>query len=612
MPVEITKPHAALLASPGMGHLIPVLELGKRMVLHHDFHVTIFVVATDISSTHSLLKSSLPTPIDHNLDIVVLPSVDISGLIDPNAPLVAKLVMHVRESMPSLKSSIAAMNYRPSALIVDLFGCVALPLADEFGMLKYVFNTSTAYFLSVIFQASSMDQEVIMEEHINGQKPLKINGCRSLKFEDTLDSFKNIDSFSGFHLVGQDMPKTNGILINTWDELENSTIKALRDDNLLRKIVKVPIYPIGPLVRNDRMEDQDERVNNWLDNQPDESVVYVSFGSGALLASPGLGHLIPVLELGKRLVSHHDFQVTIFVLATEASAAQNQLLESSQTIDALKIVSLPPVDISSKVDPAAHIVTKIIVMMRESLPGLRCTISSMTKSRPTALIVDLFGTEALPIADEFKMLKYVFIASNAWFLAITVYAPTVEKIVDEEHIKQQKPLEIPGCKPVEFEDTLEAYLNKDELYEEYCRLGLQMSRADGILVNTFESLEPTTLRSFRDGKMLGKVVKNIPVYPIGPIVRPLGGHDQGLDIDPILEWLDKQPSQSVIYVSFGSGGTLSAQQMTEIAWGLELSQQRFIWVVRPPIENDASGTFFTAGNSSDEIEMSLKLKAQGA
>ncbi|XP_007047010.2 PREDICTED: UDP-glycosyltransferase 72E1 [Theobroma cacao] len=314
----------------------------------------------------------------------------------------------------------------------------------------------------------------------------------------------------------------------------------------------------------------------------------------ALLASPGLGHLIPVLELGKRLVTHHNFRITIFVLASEASTAQNQLLESSN-MDVLNIVSLPSAEISTKVDPGAHIVTKIVVIMRESLPGLRSAMAAM-KSRPSALIVDLFGTEALPVADEFKMLKYVFIASNAWFLGITVYAPTVEKIVDEEHVKQQKPLKIPGCKSVRFEDTLEAYLNRnDQLYGEYARVGLEIPEADGILVNTFEDLEPATLRSLTDAELLGRVAK-VPVYPIGPVVRTLGPL---VLADPVLDWLDKQPSQSVIYVSFGSGGTLSAKQMTEIAWGLEQSQQRFIWVVRPPVENDASGTFFTVGNDSD-------------
>ncbi|OMP09587.1 hypothetical protein COLO4_05327 [Corchorus olitorius] len=181
----------------------------------------------------------------------------------------------------------------------------------------------------------------------------------------------------------------------------------------------------------------------------------------ALLASPGLGHLVSVVELGKRLVSYHEFEITIFVLASEASTAQNQVLESTQNMD---LVFLPSVDISTKVDPSANIVTKIIVMMQGSLPGLHSAIAAMIMShRPTALIVDLFGTQAFPLADEFNMLKFVFIASNAWFLAITVYAPTVDTIVDEEHVVQQKPLLILGCKPILFQDTFEAYLDRNDM-----------------------------------------------------------------------------------------------------------------------------------------------------
>ncbi|KAK3224053.1 hypothetical protein Dsin_011078 [Dipteronia sinensis] len=41
------KPHVALLASPGMGHVIPVLELAKRLTNHHNLHVTVFVVSFD-------------------------------------------------------------------------------------------------------------------------------------------------------------------------------------------------------------------------------------------------------------------------------------------------------------------------------------------------------------------------------------------------------------------------------------------------------------------------------------------------------------------------------------------------------------------------------------
>ena len=51
--MQNTKPHAALLASPGMGHLIPILELGKHLVTLHGFEVTVFIAATDPSTTKS-------------------------------------------------------------------------------------------------------------------------------------------------------------------------------------------------------------------------------------------------------------------------------------------------------------------------------------------------------------------------------------------------------------------------------------------------------------------------------------------------------------------------------------------------------------------------------
>lgn len=52
--------------------------------------------------------------------------------------------------------------------------------------------------------------------------------------------------------------------------------------------------------------------------------------------------------------------------------------------------------------------------------------------------------------------------------------------------------------------------------------------------------------------------------------------------DPVLEWLDKQPQASVLYVAFGTIADLSTSQFIELGLGLEASDQRFIWVVRQP------------------------------
>ncbi|XP_042488199.1 anthocyanidin 3-O-glucosyltransferase 5-like [Macadamia integrifolia] len=95
----------------------------------------------------------------------------------------------------------------------------------------------------------------------------------------------------------------------------------------------------------------------------------------------------------------------------------------------------------------------------------------------------------------------------------------------------------------------------------------------------------------------------LPVYPVGPIVRSSGLPCDKSHAD-CLAWLVEQPVESVIYVSFGSGGTLSEEQLTELAFGLELSGKRFLWVVRPPAGKD--GALFNAGGGGDGLSRYLR------
>ncbi|PIA53660.1 hypothetical protein AQUCO_00900320v1 [Aquilegia coerulea] len=53
-----------------------------------------------------------------------------------------------------------------------------------------------------------------------------------------------------------------------------------------------------------------------------------------------------------------------------------------------------------------------------------------------------------------------------------------------------------------------------------------------------------------------------------------------------LEWLDKQPPSSVIYVSFGTMTSIADDQIAELAIGLERSEQKFIWVLRDADRGD--------------------------
>ncbi|KAJ0098141.1 hypothetical protein Patl1_28874 [Pistacia atlantica] len=154
-------------------------------------------------------------------------------------------------------------------------------------------------------------------------------------------------------------------------------------------------------------------------------------------------------------------------------------------------------------------------MMRESKSPLRAAISTL-KSRSTEMIFDLFGTESFEIADELEIPKYYFVASHAWFLALTVYTPILDKLVQGQYVDQTEPFDIPGFKSVRPEEVVDPMLDRtNQHYFEYVRMGTEIPLCDGILINTWEDLQPKALAALRDDKLLGGIIK-APIYTVGP------------------------------------------------------------------------------------------------
>ncbi|XP_023551829.1 anthocyanidin 3-O-glucosyltransferase 5-like [Cucurbita pepo subsp. pepo] len=314
----------------------------------------------------------------------------------------------------------------------------------------------------------------------------------------------------------------------------------------------------------------------------------------ALVSSPGMGHLFPSLELATRLSMRHHLSVTVFIVPSRSSSVENKVIAAAQAAGLFTVIELPPADMSDVTD--STVVGRLCITMRRHVPALRSAVSALT-TLPSVLIADIFATESFAVADEFHMAKYVFVASNAWFLALTICLPVLDKQITGQYVDQNEPLHIPGCEPVRPCDVIDPLLDRTESqYFEYVKIGMEIPSSDGVLVNTWDDLQGRTLASFRDRNLLGRIMKS-PVYSIGPIVRQTGGKKGGSS--ELFNWLSKQPGESVIYVSFGSGGTLSSEQMTEVAHGLEMSGQRFVWVVRAPkVRSDA--TFFTTGDGSED------------
>lgn len=80
------------------------------------------------------------------------------------------------------------------------------------------------------------------------------------------------------------------------------------------------------------------------------------------------------------------------------------------------------------------------------------------------------------------------------------------------------------------------------------------------------------------GNIFGK-----PVIPVGLLPpAPPGERENVVPWNLMFNWLDKQKARSVVFVGFGSECKLSKDQVNEIAYGLEMSELFFIWVLQKP------------------------------
>ncbi|KAK6260580.1 UDP-glucuronosyl/UDP-glucosyltransferase - like 8 [Theobroma cacao] len=315
----------------------------------------------------------------------------------------------------------------------------------------------------------------------------------------------------------------------------------------------------------------------------------------AILPSPGMGHLIPLVEFAKRLVHQHNFTVT-FVIPTDGSPSKAQKSTLDSLPSSIDSVFLPPVDLSD-LPEGSKIETVISLTVARSLPFIRDALKSLAaKTKLVGLVVDLFGTDAFDVAREFNVSPYIFFPSTAMTLSLFLYLPKLDQMVSCEYRDLPEMVRIPGCIPIYGNQLLDPTQDrKNDSYKWLLHHTKRYRLAEGIMVNSFVDLEGGAIKALQD-KEPGKP----PIYPVGPLVNV--DSSSKADGSGCLKWLDGQPHGSVLYVSFGSGGTLSYNQINELALGLEMSQQRFLWVVRSPNDQVANATFFSVQSQQDPFD----------
>lgn len=209
--------------------------------------------------------------------------------------------------------------------------------------------------------------------------------------------------------------------------------------------------------------------------------------------------------------------------------------------------------------------------------------------------MDFFCTDAFKVAVDLSIPPYFFYTSGVASLSSFFYLPTLHKNTTKSFKELNLILNIPGVPPVPSADMPKPVLDRnDQVYHIFCNNSMYLPKSAGIITNSFESLEPRATKAIRDGLCVPDG-PTPPLYCIGPLIADVDQRSgaasnaagEGVP-DDCLTWLDKQTSKSVVFFCFGSLGLFSAQQLKEIAEGLERSEQRFLWVVRnPPSENQS-------------------------
>ncbi|KAL2921145.1 UDP-glycosyltransferase 88B1 [Bienertia sinuspersici] len=224
--------------------------------------------------------------------------------------------------------------------------------------------------------------------------------------------------------------------------------------------------------------------------------------------------------------------------------------------------------------------------IRSNNTNLHESLKSLSQSsKISAFILDFFCYSAVEVSESFNIPTYFFFASGASCLAFFLNFPVYDKIHADSLKNVKVPLEIPGLFSVPTTHMIECMLDRGYSYNEFIKMAKTMIRSNGIIVNTFESLEVRAIEGLKQGKCVQEC-SIPPIYCVGPLIANGGGKNGDEGRHECLRWLDTQPSRSVVYLCFGSGGAFSKKQIKEIAFGLEKSGVRFLWVVKNPPNED--------------------------
>ncbi|KAK4437410.1 putative UDP-glucose flavonoid 3-O-glucosyltransferase 3 [Sesamum alatum] len=292
--------------------------------------------------------------------------------------------------------------------------------------------------------------------------------------------------------------------------------------------------------------------------------------------SPGLSHLVSTVEMAKLLLDRYGrLSITVLIMKLPTDRAVDSYTKNISSDTRLRFINLPTQDDASLFKMFDFIDNQIIhirdivsnLIKQPSLPG----------SQLAGLVLDMFCTKFIPVADEFHLPAYAYFTSGAAALGLFYHLVSLRFEQNQDLAKYKSSdveLSVPCfSNPVPAKVLPAVLVNEGPMSTVFLSYFKRLTETRGIMVNTFYELESYAIESLQADS------KKPKVYPVGPILN--SSHDQSFDED-IKKWLDDQPENSVVFLCFGTMGSFEEAQVKEIALALENSGSRFLWSLRKP------------------------------
>ncbi|KAF7147458.1 hypothetical protein RHSIM_Rhsim03G0193400 [Rhododendron simsii] len=302
-----------------------------------------------------------------------------------------------------------------------------------------------------------------------------------------------------------------------------------------------------------------------------------------LYPSPVMGHLVPMVELGKLILTYNpSFSIIILITTTpfDTGSISSYIKHVTVTTPSVHFHHLstisPPSTTSS--DNIATLAFELPQLYNSNLHHALQTMISQ-KSRPKASIIDLICNSSFEVFTSLDIPTYYFCTSSASSLSALLSLPKTHQILLEKNKDPNTSIEFPGVPPIPIPDLPGPFLDTEGIaYKSLFGTAINMVKSAGILTNTCHAFEPRAVKAISDGLC----TPNLPTPPVNYYIGPIVANSSEDHEHECLRWLDSQPSRSVVFLCFGSMGLFKAEQLTEMAIGLEKSGHGFLWVVRSP------------------------------